>query len=316
MVLLVVEVMNRFGIEGRSRLFAVIAAALLPYGIQVCNSILREAIYFAFITGSFVGYVRYLQTRKPVKIFLAILLLIPVLFLHSGYFPIALIYLIDLFAHEKVKTRTDLLNRVLIIIAFAAFVIYSSGLSSMGYLTNGKGIEGIINRITGANSEEFMGEAGSRYLAGIRITSIPTFLLYAPLKWVYYMFSPLPTNWRGLTDVFVFLVDGLVHLLVVVSSVVCIRRIKRSNTDGKHELLLRIVRVGFWSVVSCGFVFGLGTSTAGTAIRHRDVLIGIEAILIGFCMYIRAGGLLTADNDEPEADGSTVLLPDNESVAQ
>ena len=321
MVLLVAEIMNRFGIEGKSRLFAVALSALLPYGIQVCNSILREAIYFAFITASFFAYIKYLQTRKAVNVFVAILLLIPVLFLHIGYFPIAAVYLIDLFAHEKIKTRRDLLNRILIIAAFTVFVILTSRLNSVGYLTSGNGIEGIIAKISGANSEEYMGEAGSRYLAGIKITSLPTFVLYAPIKWFYYMFSPLPNNWRGLMDVFVFLVDGLVHFLFVWSSIACIRRIKRNNSDGHLDKLLRIVRTGFWAVVLCGFIFGLGTSTAGTAIRHRDVLIGIEAVLVGFSVYTRTGGFLSPDNAAAAADdgapASDIDEPaaDNESVA-
>lgn len=286
MVLLVISVLNRFAIYGTGRFWSVLLSAFLVYGIQVTNNILREATYFILITASFFEYMMYLHTKKQTNIYFAILLLVPVLVLHIGYFPIAAVYIADIFLHEKIRAKKDMLNRLVIIIAFAAFVLFASQLNSMGYLTKGRGLVGLINKIVGANSDEVMGEAGSRYLAGLKISSILTFILYSPVKWFFYMFSPLPTNWRGLTDIAAFLLDGCVHLACLLMSVKCISRLKRLTDDGRRDLIIRLVRVGIWSVVFCGFVFGLGTSTAGTAIRHRDVMIGIEAILIGMAISV------------------------------
>ncbi|MBP5208076.1 MAG: hypothetical protein J6330_06435 [Clostridia bacterium] len=285
MVLLVIKVLNKFNIYGNGRFFATFISALLVYGIQVSNSILRESIYFAFVTASFYMYIEYIGSKRQSRLYLALLFMIPVLILHIGYFPIAAVYIFDVFTREKVRTNREFANRAIIILVFVVFVVFASRLSSTDYVTKGRGVEGIISRIVGANSDEFMGEAGSRYLAGLKITSIPTFLLYSPIKFIYYMFSPLPTNWRGLTDILAFLLDGCVHLACLLMSVKCLNKLKRENSDGRHDADIRILRVGFWSVVLCGFVFGLGTATAGTAIRHRDVMIGVESLLIGMSAY-------------------------------
>lgn len=299
MVLIVVKVMNGYHIYGKGRLLAMLVSAFLVYGIQVCNSILREAIYFVLITGSFYEYVLYVRNRQQIKLYLALLLMVPVLVLHIGYFPIVTVYIIDLFLHEKVRTKKALLNRAILIAVFIVFVVYASRLNSVGlYLTRGQGIVGIINRIVGSNSDEYSVEAGSRYLAGMRITSIPTFLLYSPIKWVFYTFSPLPTNWRGLTDILAFLLDGCVHFICLWTTISCMRCLKRSVGYEKTDQLIRIIRTGFWSVVLCGFMFGLGTSTAGTAIRHRDVMIGIEAVLIGLSVHFKNADLSVLERIE------------------
>ena len=281
MVLLVVRLLNKFEIYGKGRFWAVVLSAFLVYGIQLTSSILRETIYVILITASFYEYVMYLHTKRQVYLYIAIFLLAPVLVLHIGYFPIVVVYIIDIFLHEKIRTKKEILNRLVIILAFIVFVLFASQLNSIGYLTRGQGITGLINKIVGANSDEIMGEAGSRYLAGLKITSVPTFILYSPIKWLFYMFSPLPTNWRGLTDIAAFLLDGCVHFSSLWMSYKYMKRLNRSNKDGKNDLAIRRINAGFWAVVLCGFVFCLGTSTAGTAIRHRDVMIGIEAFLIG-----------------------------------
>ena len=288
MVLLVMQVLNKHEVYGKGRFWAVLIAAFLVYGIQVSNSILRESIYFALITASFYEYIQYLYSRQQLRIYMAVVLMIPVLMLHIGYFPIVGVYIIDIFLNEKVKSKKDLLNRTVIVVAFIAFIVFASQFNSVGYLTKGNGIVGIINKISGANSDAAMGEAGSRYLAGLRITSIPTFILYSPIKWIYFMFSPLPTNWRGITDIAAFILDGCVHFICIWMTIKCLRMLKRNNQNGNLSVIIRVVRTGLWAVILCGFVFGLGTGTAGTAIRHRDVMIGIEAILISLSIFFRS----------------------------
>ncbi len=288
MVLLVVMVLNRFEVYGNSRFWAVLLASFLIYGIIVSDSILREAFYIGLIAASFYQFIEYVRTGKHIRMYLSVFLMLPVLALHIGYFPIVVVYIIDFLVQEKVRTRSDFLKRFIMIAVFVAFAVYASQLNSVGYLTEGKGIEGVIQIIAGSNSEEAMGEAGSRYLAGLKINSVSTFLLYTPVKWFFYLFSPLPTNWRDLTDAFAFFLDGCVHLAFLFISGSCVRTLKRKNKDGEYDGLVRICRVGIWSVVLCALVFGLDTSTAGTAIRHRDVLIGVEAILIGIGLHFRA----------------------------
>ena len=57
----------------------------------------------------------------------------------------------------------------------------------------------------------------------------------------------------------------------------------------KKRKMCRLLGVGLLIIVMIAFVFCLNTGNSGTAIRHRDVLIGIEAILLGLSLKIRSG---------------------------
>ena len=292
MVLFVIKIMNDFEIYGSGRFWAVFLSAFLIWGIIVCNSIWREAVYFALITGSFVEYIDFVFSKRHWKLFISCMLMIPVLILHIGYFPIVAVYIIDYFHHEKVRNKRDLVNRSMIIIIFAIFIVFATKLNSVNNAYVSAGYRFVERLSGGESSAGYYEEAGSRYLAGFRIVSLPTLVLYSPLRLFFYLFSPLPTNCRGLTDIVSFLLDSCVHILYFVLSIRGIRSIKKFEINDKTDKTIntvRILKAGLWAVLLCGFLFGLGTSTAGTAIRHRDVMIGIESIQIGISLSILKG---------------------------
>ncbi len=285
MVFLVIKIMNKLEIYGTGRFWAEAVSAFLVWGILVSSSIWREAIYFAFITWSFAQYIGFVYSKRYGNLFAAILLMIPVLILHVGYFPIVAVYLFDLFRREKVKNNKDFFYRFLIVIAFLIFIVAASRVNNVGNTYISAGFR-FVDRLSGGESSGvYLEEAGSRYLTGLRITSLPTLVLYSPIRLFYYLFSPLPTNWRGITDILSFLLDSVVHIAFFALS---FKGLKLSKTDSSFESInhMRIIKAGLWAVILCGFVFGLGTTTAGTAIRHRDVMIGVESILIGVSMYL------------------------------
>lgn len=291
MVGIVFSLLDHFKVKGSIRLLSGIFICFMPYAFQLSTSLLREAIYFCFITVSFASFVYYIYQEKQRYLYFALLAMVPVLALHIGYFPIALVYFVELLRNGKAKTVKDLFGKILVIGLFVGFLVLSSSFNSVEYLTGSTGgIEGLINKLTSDGVSETTANAGSLYLPGVYITSFGTFLLYSPLKWLFYIAGPLPMNWRGLPDVAAFFLDGFVHVVVLISGMKGISLLKRrykeraEETDGK---MLRVLRAGLWAVVLCAFVFGLGTKTAGTAIRHRDVLLGIEVVIFALSLMIK-----------------------------
>lgn len=61
------------------------------------------------------------------------------------------------------------------------------------------------------------------------------------------------------------------------------------------ESKFRILVVGILCVFLCGVVFSQGTSTAGTAVRHRDVLMGVQVITLGVAMSLRKDMKISRD---------------------
>ena len=288
--------MNELNISGRCRFLGSLFVCLLPYTFIMVAQLWRESIYFFFIMLSFTAYVRYVKSERKSQLYLAVLSLLPVLFLHIGYFPIAVVYFFDFFKNEKIEKKQDLLKSILLVLLFFSFVFVSSSFNSISYLTGkSRSIEGLIARfsgdIVGGTVERIVEDASSRYLAGVRIRSISALLIYGPLKWLFYLGSPLPMNWRGISDIVAFFFDGVFHLTVLVVGIHGVIQLKRDVRMGDYKQEcrgdLRILQTGLWAVALCAFVFGVGTGTAGTAMRHRDVMIGMESVLLAMSVENR-----------------------------
>ena len=101
--------------------------------------------------------------------------------------------------------------------------------------------------------------AGSTYLLWMQKLGVGLRLLFSPVRMFYLLFSPLPFDWRGLSDVAVFCIDSLVYIVLVVLMF-------RPPLLGGAAQLKRFLG---YAVLVLTFVFALGTTNAGTAVRHR-----------------------------------------------
>lgn len=101
--------------------------------------------------------------------------------------------------------------------------------------------------------------AGSTYLLWMQKLGVGLRLLLSPVRMFYLLFSPLPFDWRGLSDVAVFCIDSLVYIVLVVLMF-------RPPLLGGAAQLKRFLG---YAVLVLTFVFALGTTNAGTAVRHR-----------------------------------------------
>ena len=101
--------------------------------------------------------------------------------------------------------------------------------------------------------------AGSTYLLWMQKLGVGLRLLLSPVRMFYLLFSPLPFDWRGLSDVAVFCIDSLVYIVLVVLMF-------WPPLLGGAAQLKRFLG---YAVLVLTFVFALGTTNAGTAVRHR-----------------------------------------------
>ena len=291
MAFFVIKLLNRYAVIGKYKIISLAVCSLLPYEIIVSCSLLRESVYFVFIILSFYYFQEYVAKSNYKYLLFALFIIIPVFLLHPGYFPIVIVYFIDSFRHDRPKTSNQLLMRILLIISLFGLLILGIRMDSTGGGYVSRGVSGLINKVTGEQGSGFSDEAGSRYLEGLTINSIPTLIIYAPIRALYFLFSPLPTNWRGISDVFAFIVDGCVHFYVIYSALKARKKLKRLICDSKDIVFYqyyRLINVGLYIILAVAFVFCLNTNNAGTAIRHRDVLIGIEAVMMGLSLKIRS----------------------------
>ena len=110
--------------------------------------------------------------------------------------------------------------------------------------------------------------AGSTYLLWMQKLGVGLRLLLSPVRMFYLLFSPLPFDWRGLSDVAVFCIDSLVYIVLVVLMF-------RPPLLGGAAQLKRFLG---YAVLVLTFVFALGTTNAGTAVRHRAKFLPVVVL--------------------------------------
>ncbi|MDD7560135.1 MAG: hypothetical protein PUJ95_07730 [Bacteroidales bacterium] len=131
---------------------------------------------------------------------------------------------------------------------------------------------GVIDSTTGTVSTEALIEkqnlndgGGSRYLDWLTIGSLPQLLLYSPLKILYFLFSPIPPDIRGMKDIVAFLIDSVFYILVLF----LIYNKGRKKSFGTYPIerkTIHLLMTPIWIVI---ILYSFGTRTAGTAMRHR-----------------------------------------------
>lgn len=111
----------------------------------------------------------------------------------------------------------------------------------------------------------------SAYLVNIKIDSLLSLMLFLPIKFVYFLISPMPWDFRNIYDIISFLMDSAVYLYFIIK----ILKNRKYNKVSKNNLFL------YSFLVICA-VFSIGTFTSGTAIRHRYNVLPFLAIS-GLC---------------------------------
>jgi hypothetical protein len=130
---------------------------------------------------------------------------------------------------------------------------------------------GLTNYFRGANSlsdivqiADAYEDGGSSYNANIvSNASTAGFIINTPSRMLFFMFSPVPWNWRSVTDAIAFLFSSLFYGYVFFTAAPYVfTRKQRPTISGLFLIALLVL-----------MMFGWGVSNSGTALRHRDKMV-------------------------------------------
>ena len=261
--------MRELRVENRRRKYAMYVLCLLPnFGI-VSSIFLRESLVTMFISISLVCFVRWLNGRSDLWFLLAFVFSFAAARFHSGSVAVAVSYIVVRLLYNKKRgvfrlTWQSIVPAIFFMLVFVfLFNNYSDTL--FGKMTGVDSLEDIANTST---------VAGSSYAAYVGNSSTPlNMLLYTPLRLVFFLFAPFPWQWRGLSDIIAFCFSSMFYLLVLVRAVSYLKKREQKNRQAVIALLI--------VALATAFVFAWGVVATGTAIRHRDKMVVLYAIMLG-----------------------------------
>lgn len=287
-VLIIFDLLNKLGVGRRARLISGSIICFMPYIIVTSLSLLRESYYLIFIAFSELLFYIHLKYKDKAYLFLAVMSTLPVLIMHIGYFPLPMLYFIFSMKHNNYRRRNEQLYLLCEFIVLLLFIYLVTNLNSVSYIFNNNtsSVEDLLKKISGKTYHYSTLNAGSVYLIDMQVSSWDQAILFFIMKVIYYLFSPLPTNWRGFIDVGAFVFDSLIHFYVLIIGIKFFYAKKKASglNNGCSNIERCMVWIGLWQILTCAVVFALGTSTAGTAIRHRDALVAIEVVILAISL--------------------------------
>ena len=247
-------------------LVAVTVIALLPNAIIFSGILLREAWVEFFVAVSVFFFVKWFVEGKAIHILTCITALLTASYMHAGILGLALGYISAFLFYSpatgKVTFSTSSVISMIVIVGIwlviaDSFQMFTGKFNDFDFDDNQDFLQK-INRQGGGNSD---------YLTWINADSTAQGLIFSPLKIFYFLFSPLPTEWRRISDIVGFAIDGFWYMWM------CWALWK--YRPGQHVVLKRFLVI---SMLCSAFIFGYGTYNAGTAFRHRAKLLSVIAI--------------------------------------
>ncbi|MEA3250997.1 MAG: hypothetical protein U9Q35_05385 [Pseudomonadota bacterium] len=262
----------------RAAQVAVLIMAVYPYSAFNSAIALREEIsILAFVTGLYF-LVKWLREESIVGIYICLLFFALATMIHPGWVAAILgvgayTFFLLLKAVPQIARGSQVTRRYLgKLILSTSILVLTIGLVSAGGVTLGKGISIGTDKasITQQIESEFVGEpvGGSSYPVAIATGNPITQPWLIPARIVYFLFSPFPWDIKSPVHLFGFISSGLYVFLVW--------RIFKSWKKIKHKQECLALLIMLAVLI---FVFAIGVTNIGTAIRHKTKFLVLFVVL-------------------------------------
>jgi len=214
-----------------------------------------------FLALSIYYFVGWFVNGSTSKMMLTALAALAASYMHAGSIFILTGFFLAFTSYRPLTREIKLSGATIVagIFILLVAIIFLANMDSLGGKFSSMGEDGVEDALVqgyGAN------RADSAYLTWLKVDDPVIGFLFSPLRMFYFLFSPIPLDWRGVMDVIAFSMDSSVYAYL------CWKIFKyRKNENGRMNVVLRkYLTIG---ILAMTFVFAFGTKNAGTAMRHR-----------------------------------------------
>ena len=244
-----------------------------PNLIIFSAGLLREAWVEFFVSVSLYYFLLWYKNNSQRNFLLSLIFLLLGSYMHAGVIGIAVGYfLVYTLYHRGDNSFKFNARSWFAIFAIIIFVIFlSQNMGVFGEKMAGMDAENADEVIVARYEKSEIG--GSDYLQWLPVTDFAGALLFSPLKMFYFLFSPVPWEWRGIQDLLAFVIDSGWYCILCWA-------IFRSKANSLRTLKRGLIL----SLLCVVFIFGIGVSNAGTAMRHRAKILSL--VVVTYCVSL------------------------------
>ena len=276
------KILDLLNLKDSKKLFFLAIYGLYPQNIIFSSILLREALIQFFFIYSLFFFTKWLMLNNKINLVKTLVFISLSSFLHSGMVFSLLVYVfMFLFLDVKnYKFNFSFKKIVLCVLICGMAISYitnnTSILSGKFSFLLSEGNSSLIERYQSGKGSE----GGATYLQNYKINSVTGFILLMPLRLIYFIFSPMPYDVRGVGDLAAILLDSSFYYFLTYT-IIKTRKIISRNFFRVFPKIFFII----FFVLSLGFA--IGTSNSGTAIRHRSKLFPALLLVVVFIETIK-----------------------------
>jgi len=269
-ILVFIHIVEELNVSQSSRLKGAYLIALLPNYAMMSAILRRETAITFFLSLSLLYFLRWMKGEDKLKsIVLSTMFALVASLFHGATGLIIAGYIFVMIIYSPKHNRFVLDPKNLIgAVAFIAVILFVY--SRYGTVFFGK-VESKLEAGALASTADKGGSSYARYVGDAR-TPV-RMLIYAIPRFLYFLFSPFPWQWRGVSDIITFLMSSCVYLLIMLHSIYYLRTVGKEDENRKVIIVVLVI-----TILSAA-VFSWGVKNTGTAVRHRDKFITMFALL-------------------------------------
>ena len=284
-IFIVYKTLIYLDLDSRAIKIVLIIAAFFPNSLIMSAIFLREIIPTFLVAVSLMEYIKWIKSSKIKNAAFALVFIGLASMFHSGVIGITLGYFFGFLFYDRNSNKLKFSSRtvisfILVILLIAVSFTYFEDIIFRKF----RYVEDISDIYNTANKRL----GGSAYLTAITINNPFQLIIYGPIKVFYFLTSPLPMNWRGFMDIFTFLTDSMLYLFTITYYMK-----NKSKVKARRSIVIIII----WMLLGSTFIFGIGVSNAGTAVRHRQKLIPVFLILLAIIMDCKKRVIYKGNNN-------------------
>lgn len=261
------EVFEMLDIEKKVAFISMLILSCMPNFVIFSGILLREAWVEFYVMLSVYFFVKWFINGNMYNIPLCLGSVLLASYMHSGTLVIIMGYIFAFTSYNPETCHVQFSRNSIAFLVIAFAMILMLGGNSGMFTEKFNNVESSKDLLSQMNHET---EGKSAYLTWIKADSLWMGFLFSPLKMFYFLFSPLPSGWRGMGDIIAFAIDSSIYMFLCWNIA---RNYKLSNNFGKMKKFM------LTGVTLSVFVFAYGTFTAGTALRHRAKLLPMLVML-------------------------------------
>jgi hypothetical protein len=251
--------------------------AVSPSLILYSTLTLREAYISFFLLVGLYGVVGCVQEGALKSLLLAISGFVGATLFHGGMAVGALLLLICSAIYSLYRTlraalrcRLRPISAILLVMATVGMGVFFSGaisLPKLGRFNTATYPERLLN-ITAATTRGSGGEKGASYPEWTVPKTVPELFYKAPVRTIYFAFSPFPWDIGDSTQL-IGMFDGLLHMGLTF----LVWRNRKSIWSNRAGRVLLIILITYF------ITFGLAVGNYGSGIRHRSKFLPVLVVL-------------------------------------